>query len=79
MSPDDVRALLEEKLINCQITVKTDGGHFNIEVIGDVFEGKRSVQRQQLVYSALKEQIASGVIPAVNMKTYTHQEWQQRN
>jgi acid stress-induced BolA-like protein IbaG/YrbA len=79
MNPDDVKALLEEKLIDCQITVTTEGGHFNIEVVGDVFAGKRPVQRQQLVYSALSEQIASGVIHAVNMKIYTHQEWQQRS
>ena len=39
--------------------------------------GKRPVQRQQLVYSALQEQIAAGDIHAVNMRTYTPQEWQQ--
>ena len=76
MSPDEVKALLEEQLIDCQIEVETDGSHFNIVVIGDIFEGKRPVQRQQLVYGALKDQIASGAMHAVNMKTYTRQEWQ---
>ena len=42
-----------------------------------IFEGKRTVQRQQVVYAALQEQIASGVIHAVNMKTFTNEEWQQ--
>jgi acid stress-induced BolA-like protein IbaG/YrbA len=46
-------------------------------VVGDIFEGKRSVQRQQMVYAALQEHIASGVIHAVNMKTYSKDEWQQ--
>jgi len=77
MSPDDVKVLLEEQLVNCQITVETDGGHFNIIVVGDIFQEKRPVQRQQLVYGALREQIASGAIHAVNMKTYTQQEWRQ--
>ena len=78
MSPDDVKVLLQEQLVDCQITVETDGGHFNITVVGDIFEAKRPVQRQQLVYGALREQIASGAIHAVNMKTYTLHEWQQR-
>jgi acid stress-induced BolA-like protein IbaG/YrbA len=30
-----------------------------------------------VVYAALQEQIASGVIHAVNMKTFTNEEWQQ--
>jgi len=57
--------------------VDVDGSHVNIMVVGDIFEGKRSVQRQQMVYAALQEHIASGVIHAVNMKTYSKDEWQQ--
>ncbi|MGB1158609.1 MAG: BolA family protein [Porticoccaceae bacterium] len=78
MSPDEVTQLLRQKLADCQITVQTEGGHFNIQAIGDIFEGKRPVQRQQLIYAALREQIASGAIHAVNMKTYTQREWQQQ-
>ena len=79
MSPDEVAQLLRQALADCQITVQTEGGHFNIRAIGDIFEGKRPVQRQQLIYAALREQIASGVIHAVNMKIYTQQEWQQQS
>ena len=77
MNADDVRSILEQQLTDCDIKVEVDGSHVNIIVIGDVFEGKRPVQRQQIVYGALQEQIASGVIHAVNMKTYSVQEWQQ--
>ena len=58
--------------------MEVEGSHVNLVVVGDVFIDKRPVQRQQLVYGALKEQIASGVVHAVNMKTYTIQEWQQQ-
>ena len=78
MDPDQIKSLLEETLNDCQITVEVEGSHVNLVVVGDVFIGKRPVQRQQLVYGALKEQIASGVVHAVNMKTYTTQEWQQQ-
>ena len=77
MSPDAVKALLNEKLMGCNISVESNGGHYNVTVVGDIFEGKRPVQRQQLVYSALRDQIAAGDIHAVKMKTFTPQEWQQ--
>ena len=77
MNAQDLKDLLEKQLVDCEIRVEVDGSHVNIIVIGDIFEGKRTVQRQQLVYAALQEQIASGVIHAVNMKTFTSEEWQQ--
>ena len=77
MKADDIKSILEQQLDKCDIKVDVDGSHVNIIVVGDIFEGKRSVQRQQLVYAALQEHIASGVIHAVNMKTYSPEEWQQ--
>ncbi len=79
MNPDDVKVLLENALPDCLFQVETDGGHFNIVAIGDLFEGKRPVQRQQQIYAALNEKISSGAIHAVNMKTLTHQEWNDRS
>ncbi|MDG1164512.1 MAG: BolA/IbaG family iron-sulfur metabolism protein [Porticoccaceae bacterium] len=78
MNPEDVKTLLENALSECQIQVERDGSQFNIVAIGDLFEGKRAVQRQQIVYAALNEQISSGAIHAVNMKTFTHREWEHR-
>ena len=77
MKADHIKSILEQQLDKCDIKVDVDGSHVNIIVVGDIFEGKRTVQRQQLVYAALQEHIASGVIHAVNMKTYSPEEWQQ--
>ena len=77
MKADDIKSILEQRLDKCDIKVDVDGSHVNIIVVGDIFEGKRTVQRQQLVYAALQEHIASGVIHAVNMKTYSPEEWKQ--
>jgi acid stress-induced BolA-like protein IbaG/YrbA len=79
MSPEDVKILLEKALPDCECQVATDGGHFNIVAIGEIFSNKRPVQRQQVIYGALKEQISSGEIHAVNMKTFTPDEWNSRN
>lgn len=32
---------------------RNGGGHFHVTIIADIFEGKSSVQRHQLIYKAL--------------------------
>ncbi|OUS13791.1 cell division protein BolA [Gammaproteobacteria bacterium 53_120_T64] len=76
MNIEEIKGLLQAALLDCEISVESDGSHLNVTVIGEVFEGKRAVQRQQLVYGALAEQIASGAVHAVNMKLSTPAEWQ---
>lgn len=80
MQPEQVKALLESHLPDCDITVSSaDGSHFDVTVVGDVFAGLSPVKKQQLVYAGLNEHIASGSMHAVNMKTYTRAEWQAIN
>ena len=76
MNPEDVKALLESAIPDCQFEVVSEGGHYNITAIGEVFDGKRPVQRQQLIYAALNSEISSGAMHAVNMKIFTPSEWQ---
>jgi acid stress-induced BolA-like protein IbaG/YrbA len=75
---EDVKGLLETGLENCEVSVDGDGSHFNLLVVGEVFAGLRPVKRQQLVYAVLSEQIADGSIHAVNMRTFTADEWRQQ-
>jgi acid stress-induced BolA-like protein IbaG/YrbA len=75
MQPNEIKALLDAGLENCDVRVEGEGSHFDILVIGEVFAGMRPVQKQQLVYGVLQEQIASGSIHAVNIRTFTASEW----
>ena len=77
MSPEAIKQLLQANLPDCEFFIDVNGSHFHITAIGQIFEGKKPVERQQLVYRALKEQISDGHIHAVAMKTYTHEEWQE--
>jgi len=77
MNPDDVRELLATEFADCDVTVEGGDRHFDVLVVGDIFEGLRPVQRQQKVYAVLQAQIAEGTIHAVNMKTVTPAELQQ--
>ena len=78
MDAATVRALVQAELQGCQVEVQGEGANYDITVIGDVFEGLRPVKKQQMVYAALGEQIADGSIHAVNMRTYTPEEWREQ-
>jgi acid stress-induced BolA-like protein IbaG/YrbA len=78
MQVQDIQALLEGKLENCEINVQGNGNHFDITVVGAMFDGLRAVKKQQLIYALLKDEIASGAIHAVNMKLFTPLEWAQQ-
>jgi len=76
MDAATVRALVQAELQGCQVEVQGEGANYDITVIGDVFEGLRPVKKQQMVYAALGEQIADGRIHAVNIRTFTPDQWQ---
>ena len=73
-----VKALVEAELDQCEIDVQGEGSNYDITAVGSVFEGLRPVRRQQLVYAALNAQIADGSIHAVNIRTYTQEQWQEQ-
>lgn len=78
MSADEVQALLTTAFPDAQIQVEGGGAKFTVQVVADVFTGKRAVQRQQLIYGVLNEHIASGAIHAVSMSLHTPEEWLER-
>lgn len=78
MDSTQLKALLEADLADCEFIVQGEGNHYDIVAIGDVFEGLRPVQKQQVVYGALSEKIADGSVHAVNIRTFTPKEWQER-
>lgn len=78
METDEVKALLEGQLADCEIQVEGGGSSFQITVIGALFEGLNAVKKQQCVYAALNEKIADGTIHAVTIKTFTPAEWSAR-
>lgn len=75
MEPTAVKSILQAALPDCTVEVSGDGRHFDLVIVGDVFAGARTIKRQQMIYAILNEYIAAGTIHAVNMKTYTPEEW----
>ncbi|MCE9683261.1 BolA family protein [Halomonas alkalisoli] len=75
MQPSDVKALLETRIEGCDFHIQGEGCNFQVIAVGEVFDGLSPVKRQQLIYGALSEEIASGAVHAVSIKTYTPAQW----
>jgi len=73
-----VKELLQSHLPDCEFHVQGEGANYDIDAIGECFDGLRPVKKQQLVYGALSDHIADGSIHAVNIRTYTNAQWQAR-
>lgn len=61
------------------VHVGGDGYHYQLIVVSDLFINQTSVKRQQWVYAQLKDWIAEGRLHAVNMQTYTKDEWEKKS
>nr|WP_307728106.1 BolA/IbaG family iron-sulfur metabolism protein [Massilia terrae] len=57
------------------LEVEGDGQHFTAVIVSPAFEGKRPIQRHQLVYAALGDRMREE-IHALSMKTLTPSEYQ---
>jgi acid stress-induced BolA-like protein IbaG/YrbA len=76
MQPEAVKQLIERNLPGCEaLVVSPDGSHFDVTVVGELFEGKIRLARERLVNGALGDAFATGAIHAINMKCYTPAEW----
>lgn len=76
---NDIRELLLSNFQDAEIIVHSaDGTHFEAIVVTDVFQDKKPIERQKMVYSVVGSHIVNGAIHALSLKTLTKQEWQER-
>lgn len=69
---DEVEAAIRLALPDAEVTVEdlTGGGdHLQVKVISNEFAGLSRIHQHQLVYGALKDQLASEVIHALALST----------
>lgn len=72
---ETIQKLIDAQIETEELRVEGDGSHFQVIVVSSAFEGLRAVKKQQLVYAAVNEHIASGEIHALSIKAYTPAEW----
>jgi acid stress-induced BolA-like protein IbaG/YrbA len=74
MKPQEVQALIEAGLPGAQVRVSSpDDTHFEAVIVAPQFEGKRTIQRHQLVYGTLGARMGRE-IHALTMQVLSPQE-----
>jgi len=72
--PDQVRAAITQALPDASVEVEdlTGGGdHLQVKVVSSAFSGLSRVKQHQLVYGALRTELASEAIHALALQTAT--------
>jgi acid stress-induced BolA-like protein IbaG/YrbA len=76
MNAEEVTRLIRAGLPDAEIRVLTDDDtHFEAVVVATEFEGRRALQRHQLVYSTLGPRMGRE-IHALSIQAFTPGEWQ---
>ncbi|KGF30567.1 MULTISPECIES: BolA family protein [Oligella] len=75
-TPEQIKTYIESNLACEHVHVVGDGSHFEAVIVSKAFEGKRLIQRHQLVYAALGDRMKEE-IHALSMKTLTPAEFSQ--
>ena len=71
MEPEKIKSLIKAGLPDAEVEVTGDGEHFDALVVSREFEGKTPVARQRIVMATVREQIDSGELHALSIKTRT--------
>lgn len=71
LSPTHLEVINESHMHSVPVNSQT---HFKVVVVSEAFLGKRPVQRHQMVYGILAEELQNGV-HALALHTYSPQEW----
>lgn len=77
MDTEQLTSILQAAFPNAEIAVNGQGGKFDLRIVDDQFEGKRTLARQQAVYAPINSHIASGAVHAVTIRALTKEEWRK--
>ena len=75
MTADQIRDMIAAGLLCEHITLNGDGRHWFTTIVSALFEGKRAIQRHQMVYATLGEKMKTDEVHALSIKAYTPAEW----
>ena len=75
MTAEELKSIITEGLACTHCELDGDGRHWQAVIVSDAFEGKRLIQRHQMVYATLGARIQRDEVHALSMKTMTSAEW----
>ncbi len=74
-TPQQIQNYIAAGLDCTHLSVEGDGQHFQAVIVCAAFQGKRLIQRHQMVYAVLGDRMREE-IHALSMKTLTPEEYQ---
>ena len=74
MTLEEVQKKLELGIEQSEFTMEGDGCNCSAVIVSPVFEGLSLLQRQRAVLGVVKEEIKSGELHALSVKTFTPAE-----
>ena len=77
-TPEQIQSYIQQGIICSHLAVEGDGQHFYATVVSAEFEGKRLIQRHQLVYAALGDRMRAEV-HALSIKALTPAEFAEKS
>ena len=75
MTAEELQSIIQAGLACDHISLEGDGRHWYATIVSPQFEGKRPIQRHQLVYATQGAKMHTDEVHALSMKTYTPAEW----
>jgi len=78
MTADELKTIITAGMPLDHIALEGDGRHWYATIVSSAFEGKRPIQRHQMVYATLGKKIQTDEVHALSMKTLTPSEWQSQ-
>jgi acid stress-induced BolA-like protein IbaG/YrbA len=76
-TPEQIQSYIQQGIACNHLAVEGDGQHFYATVVSAEFEGKRLIQRHQLVYAALGDRMKAEV-HALSIKALTPAEFAEK-
>ena len=77
-TPEQIQSYIKQGITCSHLAVEGDGQHFYATVVSAEFEGKRLIQRHQLVYAALGDRMKAEV-HALSIKAFTPAEFTEKS
>jgi len=74
MTLAEIQKKLESNIDQSQVTMEGDGCNCSAVIVSPIFEGLSLLQRQRIVLAVVSEEIKSGELHALSVKTYTPKE-----
>ena len=74
MTLEEVQKKLELGIEKSEVTMEGDGCNCSAVIVSPIFEGLSLLQRQRAVLGVVKEEIKSGELHALSVKTFTPSE-----